>query len=117
MRRAYDELAVIVLAHITAYELIFGPVPAGMLVVHTCGNPACCNPTHLELKTRQEVMRAARVRKGSAHQGAKLTESAARDIRIAHQDGIGYRKLATRYGVAPITIMRLLKGETWRHVV
>jgi hypothetical protein len=34
-------------AHRVAFEIFKGPVPAGMLVCHSCDVPACCNPDHL----------------------------------------------------------------------
>ena len=41
-------------AHRVAWELAHGPVPAGMLVLHRCDNPPCCNPDHLWLGTNVE---------------------------------------------------------------
>lgn len=34
-----------------AYELVWGVIPAGLEVDHTCGNYACINPFHLEAVT------------------------------------------------------------------
>ena len=33
--------------HRIAWFLANGPIPAGMLVLHTCDNPPCCSPFHL----------------------------------------------------------------------
>lgn len=36
------------MAHRVAYELVVGPIPAGLTIDHLCRVPACVNPKHLE---------------------------------------------------------------------
>ena len=43
-----------VLAHRWTWEQANGPVPDGMVVMHTCDNPPCINLNHLRLGTQAE---------------------------------------------------------------
>lgn len=36
-------------AHRLTYEALIGPVPAGLVIDHTCENKQCCNPAHLQV--------------------------------------------------------------------
>jgi hypothetical protein len=52
-----------VTAHRLTWEVTRGPVPRGMLVLHRCDNPSCCNPEHLFLGTPRDNM-IDKIRKG-----------------------------------------------------
>ncbi|MEW6248699.1 MAG: HNH endonuclease signature motif containing protein [Nitrospirota bacterium] len=41
-------------AHRYAYEQVWGPIPKGLVVHHTCNQPRCVNPNHLEAVTMRE---------------------------------------------------------------
>jgi hypothetical protein len=44
-------------AHRVAYQLAFGPIPAGLTIDHLCRNKLCVNPAHLEPVTIGENVR------------------------------------------------------------
>jgi hypothetical protein len=44
-------------AHRFAYELLIGPIPAGLVIDHLCRNRACVNPAHMEPVTPLENQR------------------------------------------------------------
>lgn len=47
-------------AHVVVYELLVGPVPAGLELDHECPFTLCCNPACLEPVTHAENMRRGR---------------------------------------------------------
>lgn len=52
-------------AHRSAYEVVHGPIAAGLHIDHLCRVTCCVNPDHLEAVTPLENMRrAARARAG-----------------------------------------------------
>lgn len=51
------------LAHRVAYELTYGPIEEGLVLMHLCDNPPCINPEHLTPGTASDNMQDA-MRKG-----------------------------------------------------
>ena len=108
-------------AHRFSYELAHGPIPAGMFVCHTCDVRRCVNPAHLWLGTMFDNIadrdQKGRVRHGSPHPCAKLTEDDVRTIRLLRETaGLTYVQIAARYGVDISSIYAIIKRKNWKHV-
>lgn len=96
-------------------------LPADMVVMHTCDNPACCNPAHLRLGTQVENIkdmerkgRGNRSRPGAENPACKLTEADIREIRSAKK-WYGYLDaMSAKYGVDKSQLTRIRRGEAWQ---
>lgn len=56
-------------AHRFAYELVVGPIPAGLTLDHLCGNQSCVRPEHLEPVTNAENLRRRHARRRADREG------------------------------------------------
>lgn len=107
-------------AHRASWILAHGSIPAGLLVLHKCDNPACVNPGHLYIGTHDDNMRdkvardrcAHLDRRGEKSGSALLTEDAVFSIRSSDRMN---KDLATHYGVDPSTISDIRRGKSWKH--
>ena len=69
------------LAHRFSYELHFGKIPKGMLVLHQCDNPPCVNPEHLKAGTYSQNLQEAydrglhKMRQGGKYAKSKSTRT------------------------------------------
>jgi hypothetical protein len=108
-------------AHRAAYQLLVGPVPDHLWVLHTCNNPSCVNPLHLYLGTvednnrdRDRAGRQARLR-GPLNGHDKLTWEKVAEIRTLYADGQQtYKSLGHLYKVDRTMIGQIIRNETWK---
>lgn len=109
-----------VAAHRYAFELCYGPIPNGLLILHRCDNPPCVRPDHLYAGTQADNMRDRKHRTGfpvgSAHYMAKLTEETVRKIRKLHASGVSQNGLAKRFNSDQTNISMIVNRKTWKHI-
>lgn len=108
-----------VLTHRLSWELTFGEIKDGLLVLHKCDNPACVNPSHLFLgtdadnaKDRDSKGRLGN-RTGTANGNAKINEDIVIHIRSSDAST---RELAKTYNVSIPLVQKIRNKSLWRHV-
>lgn len=115
-----------IVAHRLAYELLRGPIQNGMLALHKCDTPRCCNPDHLFFGTDSDNAQD-KMRKGRAiATRPKLTTTQVAEIRSKYRRTLsasGRRtlssnaaELAALYGVTAGTVLCAVFGRTWRNL-
>jgi hypothetical protein len=118
-----------VMVHRFAWELVRGPIPEGLCVLHHCDNRKCVRvslddtQSHLFLGTvldnARDMFEKGRENKarGERHGNARLTEKDVRLIRKLASEGVSQKELAERYGVHYVYLNKLVRGHKWSHVV
>ena len=102
-----------------AYELTYGPLPAGYLACHTCDYPPCCNPTHLFAGTPTENMQDA-AKKGRlpgkelGTKSVRLAPSQASELRQRYAAGEHVGALAREFHISPTTMGRIVRSLSWK---
>jgi len=113
-------------AHRLSYTAFIGDIPEGLVVMHSCDNPSCCNPQHLSVGTQKDNMDDM-VRKGRSNIGhthnqgskcgvAKLKEEDVLKIKELLAKGVSQREIAEKYNVKQPTISQINTGTTWSHL-
>lgn len=102
------------LAHRVAKTLAIGEdIPEGLVVMHTCDNPICCNPTHLELGTQLDNNKD-KANKGRApvvFGNTKVDWDIVDEIRTSSLSG---KDLCDKYDVSKATISMIRTNKIWK---
>jgi hypothetical protein len=87
------------LAYRVVYSLVHGDIPEGQWVLHSCDNPACCNPWHLRLGTQSDNERD-KYRRDRYGYPIRLIK----EVWTLHERGLTQEAIAsvvsTRFGIA-----------------
>lgn len=94
-------------AHRVAYTLAGGEIPEGLVVRHKCDNPACCNPSHLEVGTQADNVMDMMVR--GRCKAVKVSNEVALQVRADYVGGMARRDIASKYGILSATIKSLVR--------
>lgn len=110
-------------AHRVAYELLVGPVPHGMDLLHDCDVRHCVRPDHTRPATHAENQRDMvgrnrhKPQDGENNHHSRFTWSEIRDIRARFARGATRRELAAIYGTTPDYIKTIAASRVWREAV
>lgn len=104
-----------------SYWLMNGVWPVAAL--HTCDNPACCNPRHIFSGTRKDNFIDMKIKgrhtqaTGTDYPQAKLTDNIVSQIRHEVKScGASCQDIARRMGLNASTIYDAVSSRTWAHV-
>lgn len=107
-------------AHRASYEIHYGPIPSGLVVMHTCDNTFCVNPKHLRLGTQadnaRDCQRKCRNARGEKSGTTRLTNEDIFMIRRLRHSKLTQRQIAEIYNIRPLTISKIQTGKAWKHL-
>lgn len=127
------EVARNVVASRIACFLAHGPAPEGKPhALHSCDNPACCNPNHLRWGSVKDNVRDAlergrhspppvgnknpNPRRGEEVKTSTLTNEIVRQIWAMHMDGKSVTEISEAVNRSKDAVYDVCRGRSWRHL-
>lgn len=107
-------------AHRISFLLHKGEIPSDKIIMHSCDNPPCVNPSHLSLGTKKDNAQDRQNKhrnqsnEGTNNGRAKLTEEDVLNIRSI--ENIFSTDIAKQFNVSPSTISHIRRKKTWKHL-
>ena len=99
-------------AHRAMWEIVRGPIPAGMCVLHHCDNPPCVYPGHLFLGTIADNS-ADMVAKDRGPRQKLSVDDVPKMIEM-YSGGATLRHVGGAFGVSPLSAANAIYGRTFR---
>jgi hypothetical protein len=89
-------------------------IPAGMVVMHTCDNPPCCNPSHLRVATQSENCldrdrKGRRSKKITRPPAYKLTDEESREAGRLYESGWMASEVSVCFDVSVPLVLRAIR--------
>lgn len=116
-----DEHGKGITAHSFAWKLVFGEIPEGLDVCHTCDVRRCVRIDHLFLGTRlqnmQDAVAKGRIAHGESHGMAKITEGQVIEFRKRHKSGETVKQIALDSPLSLEATRAAIRGWNWSHIV
>jgi len=110
------------MAHRLIFELLYGPIPEGILICHTCDNPLCCNPYHLFKGTPlvnmmdKIIKKRANVPCGEDQWNSKLLESDVKNILLL-KGKCTQKKVGELFNIDPSNVSNIWNRKTWKSLL
>lgn len=120
--RRDDGVVAPIYLHRVVAELVYGPCPEGMQVLHRDDNKLNLSPSNLYHGTSKrnalDRIKNGRTRKakGEDNSNAILSEDDVREIRRLKGLGWNPMVIGDKFGIAPRTVGDIVSGRRWPHV-
>ena len=113
----------LIIAHRFSYLIEHGSIPDGLMCLHRCDNPGCCNPAHLFLGTGKDNMQDkvakgrtdySNMSKGEEHFRSKLNDSDVAFIRKLKWSRLTQEQIGQFFDVTSRTVSRIQVNGAWK---
>ena len=112
------------LVHRLSYEVHKGEIPTGLVVMHTCDNPPCVNPNHLQTGTNEDNNKDKDIKGRHGKTGPQAGTGVRNNLTslqlIALKEDakiMTQQKLSVKYGIGQSTVSLILIGKSCQNII